>query len=133
MDTVRVLVFDDDLVHHPNFLAPTFSGLEHRAAGAFRIESHYRAHADHAIAEVVALTPTLVFMDFQMRGHGDGHLATAALRQRWDHGALPILGISSDARLNRLLLMAGATDSCPKMALPDELPDLFARLLALHG
>lgn len=133
MGTIRVMIFDDDLVDQQGFLAPVFVGLQTLVGDGFRIETTYRAHADAAVAEVAAWGPTLVFMDFQMLGHASGDVAIAALREVHDHGALPILAISSDARFNRLLLGAGATESCPKMALPNALPDLLARLLAVRA
>ena len=102
----RVLVFDDDLVHHPDFL----DGLPARFV--------YRPHADHAEDDVLGHDPDLVLMDFAMGALRNGVDAVRVLRLRWP--ALAIVGISSDARMNRLMLEAGATVAVVKMALPEE-------------
>ena len=101
-----VLIFDDDLVHHPDFLG----GLPGRFV--------YRPHADEAEDDVAAHDPDLVFMDFAMGALRNGVDAVRALRLRWPE--LAIVGISSDARMNRLMLEAGATVAVVKMALPEE-------------
>jgi CheY-like chemotaxis protein len=129
MKTFRVLVFDDDLVRHPEFLAPIVAGLSARPGG-HHYELRYRAHADDAVEDVQTYRPHLVLMDFQMGpAHADGATATRSLREHLDHDALPILAISSDARFNHRILQAGATEACVKMALPVELPELLTRLL----
>lgn len=121
----RVLIFDDDLVAHPDFLGPTFAGLERRHGP---IALRYRAHADEALAEIADFQPDLVLMDFQMGPHLDGGAATRLIRSRHDALALPVVGISSDSRFNRLILQAGANDACPKMALPQQLGALVGAL-----
>lgn len=104
--TVKVLVFDDDLIAHPSFLGSVAQFV-------------YRPHADDAITDVLAVRPVLVLMDFSMGTAIDGATAVRTLRARFP--ALPIVGISSDARMNRIMIEAGATDGVPKMALPESL------------
>ena len=101
-----ILIFDDDLVLRPDFLA----GLPARFV--------YRPHADDAEDDVTAHDPDLVLMDFAMGAMRNGVDAVRALRVRWPE--LAIVGISSDARMNRFMLEAGATASVVKMALPEE-------------
>jgi CheY-like chemotaxis protein len=129
MKTCRVLIFDDDLVRHPEFLGSVVAGLSSRA-GAPHYDLRYRAHADDAVDDVTTFRPHLVLMDFQMGPtHADGASATRELREHFDHDALPILAISSDARFNHRILQAGATEACVKMALPVELGELLQRLV----
>jgi DNA-binding NarL/FixJ family response regulator len=101
-----ILIFDDDLVHRPDFLA----GMPARFV--------YRHDADQAEDDVAAHDPDLVFMDFAMGATRNGVDAVRALRVRWPD--LAIVAISSDARMNRLMLEAGATVAAVKMALPEE-------------
>lgn len=103
----RILVFDDDLVSRPDFL------------GHLPAEFVYRPHADLAVEDVAEVRPDMVFMDFSMGTAVDGVRATKALREVHSEGALPIVAISSDNRMNRLMLGAGATEGVPKMALPE--------------
>jgi len=102
-----ILVFDDDLVNHQDFLADL--------PGRFV----FRAHADDAVSDVAEVKPDCVFMDFSMNARLSGAQATELLRAVHDFDALPIVAISSDTRLNRKIVMAGATYSVAKMALPD--------------
>ena len=102
-----VLVFDDDLIANPSFL------------GDFAARFVYRANADAAITDVLAVAPDLVFMDYSMGSTIDGATAVRTLRARFPD--LPIIAISSDSRCNRSMLEAGATDGTPKMALPEQL------------
>ena len=114
--SMRVLIFDDDLVRMPSFLAEPGAGAS----------LHYRAHADDAEADVSALQPHLVLMDYSMGAARSGVQAVAALRARWSATELPIWGISSDDRANRFMILAGANGAVTKMALPDLLPRLLA-------
>lgn len=102
-----ILVFDDELVRHPGFLAPL--------PGRFV----YRPHADEALVDVAEVDPDCVFMDFSMNARLNGAEATRLLRAAYDHDRLPIVGISSDARCNRQMHIAGANDGVVKMALPE--------------
>ncbi|TNF35044.1 MAG: response regulator transcription factor [Deltaproteobacteria bacterium] len=102
-----ILVFDDDLIAHQDFLG----GLPARFV--------YRANADDAVSDVAALKPDCVFMDFSMNARLSGAQATERLRAAHAYDALPIVAISSDTRLNRKIVMAGATYSVAKMAIPD--------------
>lgn len=111
---LRVLVFDDDLVHRPDFL----DGLP--------ADFIYRPHADDALADVERHDPDVVLMDFSMGATLDGVEAVRALRERYPFERLPIIAISSDARMNRFMLTAGATDGIPKMALPERFRELLA-------
>lgn len=113
----RVLVFDDDLIHHPDFLA----GLP--------IEVVYRPHADACLEDVAAVGPDLVLMDFSMQARLTGHQAVLALREVHPPGTLKIVGISSDSRMNRLMLEAGADEAIVKGALAER----FRELLRLLG
>jgi DNA-binding NarL/FixJ family response regulator len=108
-----ILVFDDDLVEHPDFL------------GHLPARFVYRANADQAVADVAEVRPDCVFMDFSMNARLSGAQATEQLRAVYAHGALPIVAISSDTRLNRKIVMAGATQSVAKMALPDQFGHLL--------
>ncbi len=110
-----VLVFDDDLIAHPDFL------------GAHAARFVYRANADDAVADVLALSPDLVLMDFSMGTPIDGATAVRTLRARFED--LPIVAISSDSRRNRVMIEAGASDGVPKMALAEQLRHVlsFAR------
>lgn len=129
MKTCRVLIFDDDLVRHPEFLGSVVVGLSSRP-GLPHFDLRYRAHADDALDDIAVFRPDLVLMDYQMGAtHSDGATATRAIRAAFDHYVLPILAISSDARFNHRILLAGATEACVKMALPVELPELLPILL----
>ncbi|MFO0748113.1 MAG: response regulator [Myxococcota bacterium] len=108
----RILVFDDDLVSRPEFL------------GHLPAEFIYRGHADQALADVEQVMPDMVFMDFAMGTAVDGVTATQTLRRFYALEVLPIVAISSDARMNRLMLMAGATEGVPKMALPERFREI---------
>jgi len=116
----RVLVFDDDLVHHPDFL----EGLP--------VELIYRPHADRCLDDVAAVDPDLVLMDFSMRATLTGLQAVQRLREVHPIGSLKIVGISSDSRMNRLMLEAGADDAVVKGALPERFRELLD-LLDLLG
>lgn len=113
MSTPRILVFDDDLVGRPDFL------------GHLPAEFVYRGNADDAVADVEAVNPDIVFMDFAMGTAIDGVMAVQALRKVFAFDVLPIVAISSDARMNRLMLAAGATEGVPKMALPERFRELL--------
>ncbi len=114
----RVLVFDDDLVRHPDFLA------------ALPAELHYRPHADDALADVAAVRPAAVLMDYAMGGdHLTGAQAVATLRERYAPSELVIVAISSDPIMNHRMILAGADDGVPKMVAPQRLPALIARLV----
>jgi CheY-like chemotaxis protein len=106
-----VLVFDDDLVVHQDHLA----GQPARFV--------YIAHADHCVAEVATHRPDLVLMDFSMHATLDGAEAVRLLRAAYP--TLPIVGISSDSRMNRLIIEAGAHDGVPKMMLPERFRELL--------
>lgn len=106
-----VLVFDDDLVVHQDHLA----GQPARFV--------FIAHADQCVAEVTAHQPDLVLMDFSMHAALDGASATRLLRAAFP--TLPIVGISSDSRMNRLIIDAGAHDGVPKMMLPERFRELL--------
>ena len=101
-----ILVFDDDLVNHPDFL------------GHLPARFVYRANADEALADVAEVRPDCVLMDFSMNARLSGAEATRQLRACYTHEALPIIAISSDTRLNQKIRIAGATDGIAKMALP---------------
>lgn len=105
--TCRVLVFDDDLIAHPDFL------------GHLDADFVYRADADDAIADVEAVRPDIVLMDFSMNAKRSGAEAVQVLREHYGLDQLPIIAISSDARLNRKMCMLGATIGIVKMALPE--------------
>lgn len=108
-----VLVFDDDLYHHQDFLA----GLP--------AQFIFRPHADDCIADIRAHTPDLVLMDFSMQARMNGRDAIVHLRLVYPLGALRVIGISSDSRMNRLMLEAGADDAIVKMALPERFRELL--------
>lgn len=107
-----MLVFDDDLIAHPDFLG------DHAARFV------YRPNADNAVDDVRELAPQLVLMDFSMGSAVDGAAAIRALRAEFTE--LPIVAISSDARRNRVMIEAGAHDGVPKMALPEQLRHVLA-------
>lgn len=107
-----VLVFDDDLVAHPDFLG------DHAARFV------YRPNADRAVDDVRELAPHLVLMDFSMGSSIDGVAAIRTLREHFSD--LPIIAISSDSRRNRVMIEAGAHDGVPKMALPEQLRQVLA-------
>lgn len=104
---MRILVFDDDLVHRPGFL------------GALPAELVYRPHADRAVADVREVRPDLVLMDFAMGPHQTGAQAVTRLREVWPPGALYIVGISTDSRCNWQMKMAGADETIAKGGAPD--------------
>ncbi len=112
-DQPRVLVFDDDLVHHPDFL----DGLP--------VELIYRPDADRCLEDVATHNPDLVLMDFSMRAALNGLQAVERLRSVHPVGGLKIVGISSDSRMNRLMLEAGADDAVVKGALPERFRELL--------
>lgn len=109
---MRILVFDDDLVHHREFLAPLAADFI------------YRAHADNAVADVLEVKPDVVFMDYSMGRHLRGEDAVKLLREVWDYDALPIIGISSDAHCNKAMCRAGATEGLVKMSVPDRFEEI---------
>ena len=109
-DSLHLLVFDDDLVHHQDFL----KHVEARFT--------YRPHADQAVSEVRAHQPDVVLMDYSMGTPCSGAQAVSNLREHFSADSLPILAISSDARCNEMMLMAGASASCVKIGLPTMLP-----------
>lgn len=112
-----ILVFDDDLIDHPDFLA--------RLPARFV----YRRSADDALADVAEVRPDAVFMDFSMNARLSGAQATELLRAHHPHGTLPIVAISSDARLNRKMCLLGATEGVTKMALPEQFGHLLRHVL----
>jgi DNA-binding NarL/FixJ family response regulator len=111
-----VLVFDDDLVHQPDFLS------------ACRAQFIYRPDADDAVLDVLSTSPHLVLMDYSMGAALSGAQAVALLRERSDLAALVICAISSDDRCNQYMVMAGADHAITKMALPQRLPALLSQL-----
>jgi len=119
--TPLVLVFDDDLVHHPEFL----EGVPARFV--------YRPHADDALEDVAAHAPDVVLMDFSMSAALDGAAAVTLLRSRYGHAELPIVAISSDARMNALMTQVGATTGAVKMSLPSELRGILEAILPPGG
>ena len=131
MRRVHILVFDDELVHRPEFLRSPIEEVEGRHAGAVGFVVTFRPHADRAVSEILALAPDVVMTDFHMGPYADGATAVRAIRAHAGVEGLPILAISSDARMNRLMLLAGATQACVKMALPDELPFILPSLAGL--
>jgi DNA-binding NarL/FixJ family response regulator len=133
MRSVHLLVFDDDLVHRPEFLAPSLAGLSTRLSGEVAFLSRYRPHADFALSDLRSLAPDMVLMDFHMGPHADGVTAVRAIRAHHPAERLPILAISSEARMNRAMLAAGACEACVKMALPESLPHLLPPLLGLSA
>lgn len=112
----RILVFDDDLIGHPDYL------------GSLPADFVYRPNADDALADIDEVQPSMVFMDYSMNGKLDGAQAVQAIRKVHPFAALPIVGISSDVRMNRQMLMVGASDSVPKAALPERFRDLLVLL-----
>ena len=116
MKNLVVLVFDDDLVRHPDFLG--------RCTARFV----YRPHADDAVADVMSVSPDLVLMDYSMGASLTGAQAVAELRGCPDLRELVICAISSDDRCNQHMVMAGADHAFTKMALPRHLPALLDRL-----
>lgn len=118
MKRLVVLVFDDDLVRHPEFLE------------ACPAEFIYHADADDALTAVTAAQPDLVLMDYSMGAALSGAEAVALLRGCAQLGRVPICAISSDDRCNQHMVMAGADHAVTKMALPTHLPALLERLQA---
>jgi CheY-like chemotaxis protein len=112
----RILVFDDDLIHHPTFLA----GLPATFV--------YRGNANDAVADVESVAPDGVLMDFSMGRGLNGAAAVKLLRTRWDFDALPIIGISSVHACNLQMKMAGATDAMVKMAVRERFEEILAWL-----
>jgi CheY-like chemotaxis protein len=119
MSPPLVLVFDDDLIQHSDFL----EGLPARFV--------FRAHADDCVADIAAVAPDLVLMDFSMQARLNGREALLALRHHHPLGTLRVVAISSDSRMNRLMLEAGADDAIVKMALPERFRELLALLPTL--
>lgn len=111
-----ILVFDDDLVHHRDLFA------------ALPAEVVLRPHADHCLEDVAHHRPSLVLMDFSMQAALTGHQAVLRLREHHPLGTLTIVGISSDARMNRLMLEAGADDAIVKGALAENIRQLLSWL-----
>jgi len=111
-----VLVFDDDLIGNPDFL------------GVHAARFIYRANADNAVADVLAVMPDLVFMDFSMGSQIDGATAVRLLRAAF--ASLPIVAISSDSRRNRVMIEVGADDGVPKMALAEQLRQVLTHARA---
>lgn len=99
MSEPRILVFDDDLVHHPSF----FDGLK----ANFR----FRGHGKDALEEVVDWGPDLVLMDYSMGSGPTGAEATASIRGGFAAGELTIVGISTSGPCNREMLRQGADDA----------------------
>jgi CheY-like chemotaxis protein len=64
-------------------------------------------------------------MDFSMQARLNGRDAIAHLRTVFPLGALRVIGISSDSRMNRLMLEAGADDAVVKMTLPERFRELL--------
>lgn len=112
--TCRVLVFDDELVVHTDFLAHLDADFV------------YRKNADDALADVEAVRPDLVLMDFSMNAKLSGADAVALLRAHYGNDILTIIAISSDTRLNRKMCMVGATIGIAKMALPEAFNQIVA-------
>jgi len=111
-----ILVFDDDLVGRPDYLE------------SLPAEFVYRANADDALADIAAVQPVMVFMDYSMNGTMDGAQAVQVIRKVYPFAQLPIIGISSDVRMNRQMLMVGASDSAPKASLVERFGDLLVLL-----
>lgn len=115
--SLRILVFDDDLFGHQDFLA----GLP----GEFV----YRPHADDAVAEVRAVAPDVVLMDYSMGARLTGAQAVSLLRESFAADELAIIGISSDPLLNARIVLAGADEAVVKMEAPRLLRGLLARMV----
>jgi CheY-like chemotaxis protein len=119
--SLRILVFDDDLFGHQDFLA----GLPG--------ELVYRPHADDAVAQVRAVAPDVVLMDYSMGAHLTGAQAVSLLRESYQPDELAIIGISSDPLLNARIVLAGADEAVVKMAAPRLLTAMLTRLLPPAG
>ncbi|MEC9073170.1 MAG: response regulator [Myxococcota bacterium] len=102
MSDVKILVFDDDLVHHPSF----FDGL--------RATFRFRGDGREALEEVQGWDPDLVLMDYSMGSGPSGAEATASIRSAFPLGSLPILGISTSGPCNQEMLRRGADDAVLK-------------------
>lgn len=118
---MRILVFDDDLCHQPDF----FGGLP--------AEFVYRPHADRAVEDVREIEPDLVLMDYAMGRHRTGVEAVSDLRETFPPGDLLIFGISSDEGCNRRMCRAGADDGVLKGAAPALVHQLVRRLVREEG
>lgn len=116
MSLPTILVFDDDLVHHRDL----FEALPAKVV--------LRPHADRCLEDVASLKPHLVLMDFSMQAALTGHQAVMRLREVYPLGALTIVAISSDARMNRLMLEAGADDAIVKGALAENIRQIVRYL-----
>lgn len=116
MRHTTVLVFDDDLVHHRDLFATLPANVV------------LRPHADHCLEDVAHHRPALVLMDFSMQAALTGHQAVLRLREHHPVGTLMIVGISSDARMNRIMLEAGADDAIVKGALAENVRQLLSWL-----
>lgn len=115
--SLRLLVFDDDLILHPEF-------LEGIAA-----EIHYRPNADRCLDDIQQTQPDMVLMDFSMQAQLCGLDAVELIRKHYTLEELAILAISSESRMNQLMLRAGANEACVKMALPSILPGLLKTMV----
>jgi CheY-like chemotaxis protein len=116
MSRPTILVFDDDLVHHGDL----FEALPARVV--------LRPHADRCLEDVASLVPALVLMDFSMHATLTGQQAVLRLREVHPLGTLTIVAISSDARMNRLMLEAGANDAIVKGALAENIRQILGYL-----
>lgn len=102
MSDTKILVFDDDLVHHPLF----FEGLP----AIFR----FRGDGREALQEVKTWAPDLVLMDYSMGNGPSGADATSSIRGTFPLGTLPIVGISTSAPCNQEMRRRGADDAVLK-------------------
>ena len=112
-DKPTVLVFDDDLVHHRDLF------------DALPVDVVLRHHADRCLEDVASVRPELVLMDFSMQAALTGHQAVLRLREHYPLGVLTIIGISSDSRMNRMMLEAGADDAIVKGLLVEDMRQLL--------
>ena len=115
-------------MNHQDFFAPLSQKL------GDDLEFVFRAHADHAVDDVRALSPVAVFMDYSMgSAHLSGAQAVANLRAHFDSAALPIVGISSDGIANDRMRLAGADYGVVKVAAPARLATVLPQLLRSTG
>ena len=85
-----VLVFDDDLVRHPEFLG--------RCSARFI----YRPHADDAVAAVAAVAPDLVVMDYSMGADLSGAEAVTGPRAEFGgcvFGSVRTFSVEKDRKI----------------------------------
>lgn len=121
--TRTLLVFDDDLVHHQDFLAGVGETLS--------ADMTYFAHADDCVAAVAQYQPDAVLMDYSMGSeHLSGAEAVAELRATYPKGTLVVVGISSDAWANSRMGLAGADDGVVKAGGPTRLVAMLTALWA---